>query len=146
MTGISLTCKHQVLNFLNQTPRNKLVILKKESSSSEFLSIDLELAKALRNESFNSHFSMIAKGILMDLMNENLKSNEDFQNYFAICDIGFLLEKELKFDFTSFLSNQSQNHTLFLKWDGEIINNKLYFLTKQNGLEIDISSLSYIVI
>jgi len=68
------------------------------------------------------------------------------EKFIAIRNCGILLQKELKIDFISFLNSHSKNQLLIIYWEGEIENDKLYFLSKVDGAEIDISGLSYQII
>ena len=94
----------------------------------------------------DKRFSLRAKDLIYHYLNDTIHNNDQYGKHLAISGVGLLLEKELQFDFTSFLDSYSQNHLLFLKWEGEIINDTLYFLTKQHGLKINISNLSYKVL
>jgi len=146
MNEVTGTYHNTVLDFLSKNPRNKLIIVSRELGDIKFINLDNELSSQLNGIKIISRFSLKAKDLINDFLNNNTKINDRIGRHLAISGIGILLEKELKLDFPSFLDQYSQNQTLFLKWDGEITDNNLYFLTKQNGLEIDISNLSHIVI
>ena len=111
-----------------------------------FINIDKELCIRFKDISTEPYFSLKAKDYIATYISKNVSNSSPYGKHVAISDIGILLEKELRFDFIAFLDKYSQNQTLFLKWDGEIIDNKLYFLTKKNGIEIDISDLSHIIL
>jgi hypothetical protein len=69
-----------------------------------------------------------------------------FGRYLSIENIGVLFEPELKLDFASLLDSYSQNNVLFVKWEGEIDAENIYFLTKEKGIKKNIKNLSHIVI
>ena len=52
----------------------------------------------------------------------------------------------MKIDLVQILDKYSSLHTLFVKWEGEIEDGILYFLTKEKGQRIDIKNLSHVVI
>lgn len=136
----------KITSFISQNPRNKLIIVKHDIIGIEFINMDFTLSNAFIDIIGDPHFSMKAKDVIATIITNGLKSNTQVGRYVVISNLGILLEDELRFDFESFIDDHSQNQVLFLKWEGEIDHGKLYFLTKQKGLEIDISGLSYIVI
>jgi hypothetical protein len=74
-------------------------------------------------------------------------SNHDlFGKYLSIENLGVLFEPELKIDFNRLLDSYSQNNALFVKWDGEIDAESIYFLTKENGIKINIKNVSHIAL
>lgn len=135
-----------ITSFISQNPRNELIIVKNGFSGIEFLNMDVTLSNAFVGIIGERHFSLKAKDIIHDTMRKEHKSHEAWGEYIGLSNLGILLEKELRFDFKSFLNDHSQNQVLFLKWAGETEPGKLYFLTKKHGLEIDISNLSHIVL
>jgi hypothetical protein len=94
----------------------------------------------------DSRLSFKAREIIDDIIKFNTQDKNGFQDIVCLSNVGILLEKELKFDFTNLLESVSQNTTVVLHWTGEIVDRGLYFLTKEHGIRIDISSLSYITI
>jgi len=52
----------------------------------------------------------------------------------------------LKLDFFAILDKYSRSNLLFIKWEGEIDEENLYFLSKIKGEKINIKNLSYIAI
>lgn len=89
---------------------------------------------------------MRASAELDSLLNSNIHQHFLYGKYLSIDNIGILFEPELKIDFARLLENYSQNNILFLKWEGEIDNENIYFLTKQKGTKISIKNLSHIVL
>jgi hypothetical protein len=57
-----------------------------------------------------------------------------------------LFEPELKVDFNNLLEKYSNTNALFVKWEGVIDNENLYFLSKEKGIKININKLSHIAI
>ena len=73
-------------------------------------------------------------------------SDDRFGKYVAISNPGILFEPELKIDFGQFLRNRSANNTLFIKWEGDIDSDWIYFLSREKGIKTSIRNLSYIAI
>jgi len=143
------TYQSRISDFISQMPRNKLVIVKDgidDIDDIQFLNIGDILSNSFVDIITHTQFSLKAKDIIAQVLDQKSESHNELGKYLAISNIGILLEEELKFDFKSFLDTYSNDQVLLLKWEGLIENNKLYFLTKQNGIEIDISDLSHIII
>jgi len=83
---------------------------------------------------------------LESIMQNNEKIHPEIGKYTAITNLGILFEKTLKFDFIHFLDAHSKNQTLFIYWEGEVDKNKLYFLSKNKGLQFDITNISHITL
>ena len=64
------------------------------------------------------------------------------QNYIALKNIGILHEESLKIDFLHFIKQYSDDCTLVLKHEGEIIGNNFYFNTK-NGVVVNLKNITY---
>lgn len=140
------TCVSRISDFVSQIPRNRLVIIKEGIDDIQFLNIDDVLSQSFADIIEHTQFSLKAKDIIVQLLDQKTETHTELGKYLAISNVGILLEKGLKFDFKTFLDTYSNDQVLLLKWEGLVESKKLYFLTKQNGLEIDISDLSHIVI
>jgi len=90
--------------------------------------------------------SMLVTLELEKIFNANTFKHDLFGNILAISNIGILFEPDLKQDIIRIIEKYSFNNVLFVKWDGEIDNENLYFLTKQNGEKISIKNLSFITL
>jgi len=80
------------------------------------------------------------------ILNAAISNHDLFGKYLSIENLGILFEPELKIDFNRLLDSYSQNNALFVKWDGEIDSENIYFLTKENGIKINIKNVSHIAI
>lgn len=130
--------------FISSANRNKLIISKDDSiiNCIDFGNIIAqELQKTDRTK-----IAFRLNQILDKLIITHKTYNNDFDEFIAIKNIGILLEPELKFNFEKFLENYSQNLTVYLKWEGDIENNQLYFLDKTSKYRIDMNNISHIVI
>ena len=137
---------NQIVNYLRLNPRNKIIISESEIDGVKYFDVGLEFAKVLIDFPPSKHFALKANmelGKLLDGAGFNFK---DHTPALAIKNIGVLLESELKIDFLSLLNTHSREKALFLKWDGEILGDDLYFLSRNKGNNINIENLSHIII
>lgn len=77
------------------------------------------------------------------ILNTAISYHNLFGSYLWIENIGVLFEPELKLDFTRMLDSYSQNNLLLVKWEGEIVSDNTYFLTKENGIKTNIKLKPY---
>lgn len=136
----------QILNYINSKPRNKIVIHKYEVIGIHTIDIGLDLSKLIESFSTDKNFSLKVQSILDNLLNSSVTNHNEFGKYISINNLGILFEPELKINFNTLLDQHSKDICLFVKWDGDISNDKLYFLTNKDGIEININNLSHIVV
>lgn len=110
------------------------------------IDVGVKLSQAISSLQETSKFALKAKAIIDDILTSSIFTHKIYGKILALNNIGILLEPDLKLDFTSLLDKFSRDNTLFLHWEGEIIDGSLYFLSKENGIKIDIKKLSYIAI
>ena len=134
-------------SFLKKSPRNRLIILSQEKPDElSFVDIGVELSKAIEKQITHKQISMVASDALETIMQNSENKHPEIGKYTAISNLGILFEKALKFDFIHFVDSHSKNQTLFIYWEGEIDKNQLYFLSKNKGLQFDISNISHITL
>lgn len=133
--------------FLQKSPRNRLIILSQEKPDElSFVDMGIELSTAIEKQITHKQISMLASDALETIIQNSEKTHPVIGKYTAISNLGILFEKALKFDFIHFLDSQSKNQTLFIYWEGELDKNQLYFLSKNKGLQFDISNISHITL
>lgn len=133
--------------FLQKSPRNRLIILSQEKLDGlSSVDIGIELSKAIEKQITHKQISMVASDKLESIMQNSESTHPEIGKYTAISNLGILFEKSLKFDFIHFLDVHSKNQTLFIYWDGEVDKTKLYFLSKNKGLQFDITNISHITL
>ena len=134
-------------SFLKKSPRNRLIILSEEMPNElAFVDIGVELSKAIEKQITHKQISMVASDALETIMQNIERIHPVIGKYTAISNLGILFEKALKFDFIHFLDSHSKNQTLFIYWEGEVDKTKLYFLSKNKGLQFDICNISHITL
>lgn len=134
-------------SFLKKSPRNRLIILSQEKPDElAFVDIGFELSKAIEKQITHKQISMVASDALETIMQNSENKHPEIGKFTAISNLGILFEKSLKIDFTHFLDSHSKNQALFIYWEGEVDKNQLYFLSKNKGLQFDISNISHITL
>ncbi|HLS12762.1 MAG TPA: hypothetical protein VK050_11420 [Flavobacteriaceae bacterium] len=136
--------KH-ILQFLNAHPRNRLIIVKDKSIDIPYLDVGRQLSKMLQNQT-EDRLSNHALESLNNLLKSNVLTSKELERYISIENLGILMEKELKLDLKTILKNYSRGTTLIVKWPGEVVNNRIYFLTQEEGVEINLKDISHIII
>ncbi|WP_157539284.1 hypothetical protein [Nonlabens sp. MIC269] len=126
--------------------RNKIIFYKQDILGLEAIDIGKKLSHEINPITSDAKIGMKFLIIMDELFTSSLSNNSEYGKYLAIRNVGILLEPELKTDFIQILDKYSSLNTLFVKWDGEIEDGILYFLTKEKGQKIDIKNLSHIVI
>ncbi len=143
-----LTINSKSINsFLKKSPRNRLIILSQEKPDElAFVDMGIELSTAIEKQINHKQISMVASDKLESIMQNSESTHPEIGKYTAISNLGILFEKALKFDFIHFLDTHSKNQTLFIYWEGELDKNKLYFLSKNKGIQFDITNISHITL
>jgi hypothetical protein len=136
----------EILSFLKTQSRNKVVFYK--DNIIDIISIDLgtELSQILFNLNDLTKLPMKVSYELEKILNTAIIEHEVFGRLLAISNLGILFEPELKVDFNNFLEKYSNTNVLFVKLEGAIDNENLYFLSKEKGIKININKLSHIAI
>lgn len=134
----------KILDYLKSNSRNKIVIHRNPIDILNTIDIGLELAKQIEVLTNDNRFTLKVKSILDELISHSIYRNHQFGDTISIKNVGILFEPSLKFDFYSFIDNLSKTNCLFIQWDGETDKENLYFLTKSNGIKINIKNLSNI--
>ena len=132
-----------IKNFVSTKSRNKIVF-HNQVLGFETLDLGHKLSEEIVSLSQTKHFALRVKSILERILAEYIKEHPEFGKVLSISNPGILFEKELKVDFGNILDKMSLSSLLIVKWEGEIINNKLYFLSKEEGIEVDVKNLNYI--
>jgi hypothetical protein len=133
-----------IINYLKSNSRNKIVIHRCQFDNVNTIDVGVELSKQIEDLTNDNRFTLKAKVKLDELINLSINKHHQFGYIISIKNVGILFEPNLKFDFYSFIDNLSKTNCLFIQWDGETDKENLYFLTKSNGIKINIKNLSNI--
>lgn len=133
-------------NYIKSQSRNKIVIYKHDDLVIDALDLGSKLSQEINSITSDHKLGMKSLIKMDELFTSSISNNSDYGKYLAIHNLGILFEPELKIDFVHVLDKYSSSNILFVKWEGEIEDGILYFLTKEKGQKIDIKNLSHIVI
>jgi hypothetical protein len=146
MNNESISKNDIILNYLNSQSRNKIVFYKDYAFDFDSIDLGCILSNAIYNLKDDTKISMKVSFELDKIFNDARFNHCDFGKMIAITNLGILFESELKQDIKRIFEKHSNDNVLFVEWYGEIENDNLYFLTKENGIKININELSHIVI
>lgn len=137
---------NNILKFIHNTPRNKIVFLDQPITNLRFLDVGKELSIKLHALTNDNRIAMKSIGIIDKLFSSSIEEDAIYGKYLALKNIGILFESELKTDFVQLLDKYSSSNILFVQWEGEKDSQYMYFLTKEKGRKINIENLSHITI
>ena len=131
--------------FIGSGSRHKLIVCSTELDGLSYTDIGKSLSLKIKSESTASKISLISQSELEKIMNDSTREHSDLGAYIAIKNLGILLEPNLKLDITAFFSRYSATNPLFIQWRGAMKQNKLHFLTEENGVTINLDNISHII-
>ncbi len=143
---MSKVINSQVISYLKTNPRNRIIIHQGKFDELAYLDIGVEFSKILQPILNEKHLSFKAQNLLNDLLLSFLSEHLELGEILPLTNCGLLFEKELNLDILALFDKYSKNSTLILDWQGEIEDNKLYYLDKANGVVIDINSISHLLL
>lgn len=135
-----------IIDYIKSQSRNKIIFYSQDISTLQSVNIGLRISESIYNLNEPRRIAMRVLSELDGILNTAISQHDVFGSYLSIKNLGILFESELKIDFARLLDSYSQNNVLFVKWDGEIDAENIYFLSKENGIKINIKNLSHIVI
>ena len=124
---------------------NIIVIKNAEINNADFVDIGLSLSEELVNKTNSTKLGLIAVDELRDILEQNISENEAIGKYISLKNIGILFEKSLKIDVPAIFKSYAQNNLIIIDWEGEIENDKLYLLSKREGIEITFGANIHII-
>lgn len=136
----------EILSFLKTQSRNKIVFYRNSINDIPEIDLGTALSQVLFNLNDLTKLPMKVSLELENMLNTATIDHEIYGRTLAISNLGILFEPELKVDFNNLLEKYSNTNTLFVKWEGAIDNENLYFLSKEKGIKININKLSHIAI
>jgi hypothetical protein len=137
---------NKIADYVKSQSRNKIIFHSHEISDILTINIGLSISETIYSFQNQEKISIRVSSELDEILNKAIFNNDVFGRYISIENLGILFEPDLKLDFTRLLEKFSQNNVLFVKWDGEIGTDNIYFLTKENGIKINIKNLSHIAL
>jgi len=135
-----------ITDYIQSQARNKVIFHSQDLSDLITVNVGLRISENIYNFKEPGRISMRVSSELDRVLNAAISNHDLFGKYLSIENLGILFEPELKIDFNRLLDSYSQNNALFVKWDGEIDAESIYFLTKENGIKINIKNVSHIAL
>lgn len=135
-----------ISNFINSNPRNKLIFSKNELPGIEWMDFGKRFTEKLLNFNIDNKIGLWSPSVIEQLINEQIKHSTAFGRYVAIKNIGILFEPSLNLNLKSMFENYSQNNLFIIYWEGEIVGKNIFFLTKENGIKINLDNISHLKI
>ena len=138
--------QQQIESYLLSQSRNKIVLHTDKIEDIAPLNVGVIISESISLLTDNNRLAFKVKTIIDEIFSSSVFAHKIYGKILPLMNIGILMEPELKLDITSLFDKFSRDTTLFLQWEGAIIEGSLFFLTKENGIEININKLSYISI
>lgn len=143
---MNTTLLNTILTFIEQYPRNKIVIYKDRILDIRPIDVGKLLSQSLFNFNNEKQLSMKTYDELNKILDKAIFHHPNFGKTLAIANLGMLFEPELKQNFKTIIDSHSTNNLLLIKWEGEIESDVLYFMSKERGIKININNLSHIAL
>lgn len=135
-----------ITDYIKSQARNKIIFHSQDLSELESVNIGLRISESIYNFTEPGRTPMRVSSELDRILHAAISNHDLFGKYLSIENLGVLFEPELKIDFNRLLDSYSQNNALFVKWEGELDAENIYFLTKENGIKINIKNVSHIAL
>lgn len=129
----------EILSYLQQETRNKIVFCKDGIDGISFIDVGLDLAELIKESADDGdRNAMLYKQVL-----DKTSSNDVIGNYLAIENIGILFESELRLDVRNIIDSYSKNQCLIVKAEGVIKDDVFYFVKPEDGVKVSLEELSH---
>ncbi len=136
----------KIKEYLEYQSRNKIIFHSRAMLDLESVDIGIQISERIYNFKDLDKIALRLSSVLNEILNGSISHHEVFGKYLSIENLGILFEPSMRIDFERLLDSFSQNNLLFVKWDGQIDAENIYFLSKEKGIKISIKNLSHIVI
>jgi hypothetical protein len=135
-----------IQSYLNSTARNKIIFFRNDIPGIEPINLGNKIAGSISKVVNDKRLSLKAKLIIEDVLSSSHIKHDNYGKILAISNIGILFEPDLKIDILNLFDSYSSGTPLFIKWEGETEKGKLFFLSKQNGIKVELKNISHIII
>lgn len=135
-----------IQSYLNSTARNKIIFFRNDIPGIEPIDLGNKIAGSISKIVNDNRLSFKAKLIIDDVLSSSLIKHDNYGKLLAVSNIGILFEPDLKIDIINIFDSYSSGTPLFIKWEGETEKGKLFFLSKQNGIKVELKNISHIII
>lgn len=111
-TQYSSCLKQEVVTYVKQDLRNKIVFSKQCIEGLQYLNVGLTLATMLRDNSLPSL-------AIQQLFSDAVKADQNIGRYLAVSNIDILFEPDLKLDVGNLFDSYSKNQCIVIQADSE---------------------------
>jgi len=137
--------RSQVRDYLDKGPRHRIIFSETRLEGVSYLDIGKSLSE-LKSSATAEYGPLELDSTLANLIQNYSVETSAFGKVLAIKNLGFLFEGKLEFEFETFLARISRQQLVVILWDGDLDGNQLYFLTRKDGVEFDLSGLNYLML
>ncbi len=130
-----------ITDYIQSQARNKIIFRSEDISDLKSVNIGGQKFESIYNFKEPGRIPMRVSSELTGSFDAAISNHDLFGKYLSIENLGVLFEPELKIDFNRLLDRYSQNNALFVKWKRELDADNIYFLTKENGIKINIKNV-----
>lgn len=135
-----------IQSYLNSTARNKIIFFRNDIPGIEPIDLGNNVAGSISKIVNDKRLSFKAKLIIEDVLSSSHIEHDNYGRILAVSNIGILFEPDLKIDIINLFDSYSSGTPLFIRWEGETEKGKLFFLSKQNGIKVELKNISHIII
>lgn len=128
----------EIKQYIAQQTRNHIVFTQRGIDELSFVDVGLCVSQLLNEEQAPSD-------CYKEVLNQTFH-HESLGQYLAIRNIGILFEPELHIDMRSVLDTYSKNQCLIVQTEAEIQQDRCFFLSPPDGIEVNLQNLSFIII
>lgn len=133
--------RDKIAQFLNYSPRNKVIFTPFIDPCLKTLDVGYELANLIKNDLDSPHLPMVAEDCFNSLMRQSIQNDEIIGDYVAITNWGILFEPILKFNLLSLFDSLSKSNTLILVDCGQADYENFHLVSKHFNTTFPIGNL-----
>lgn len=136
----------KIISLIKSYRRNVVIFHSDYIFDFEPIDLGVLLAQFIYSRKNYSKLPIQSIAFLNTYLSNAVSYHRTYGSILSISNVGILFEKELKINVISLFGSLSANNTLFIKYDGEIDGDELYFLHKNTGIKLNIKELNCIAI
>lgn len=133
--------RNKIAQYLNYTPRNKLIFVPSLDPCLKSIDVGFELANSIEKNLSSPHLPMIAEDCLNTILSRSVNEDNIIGNYIALENWGILFESALGLNLLSIFDSHSKSNTLILVNCGQVDNENFYLVSKYFTTTLPIGNL-----
>lgn len=136
----------RIISLIKSYSRNTVIFYSEYEFDFEPIDLGVLLSQFIYSQKDISKLPILSIAFLNTYLSNAISDHRTYGSILSISNVGILFERELKINVISLFESLSANNTLFIKYDGEIDGDELYFLHKSTGIKLNIKELNCIAI